>query len=54
MNLSRDEWIEMWEAVKKIEMYAESLVGKPRTKLGILEKVDGIKVQIQTVIGRME
>lgn len=53
MSLTREQWIEMWDSAKKIEVNANKLKSPP-TKQVILYEVKKIKEQIQEVIGQME
>ncbi len=56
MSLTRLEWEEMWQAVKKIER--ELMIMEPQSivtsRQFILHKLNIIKAKIQLVIGQME
>lgn len=53
MSLTRKEWEEMWETIKRIEHSNSTM--QPRTQ-ALLNQMDinRIKNQIQQVIGQME
>lgn len=53
MSLTRDEWIQMWYSIKRIEGYIDF---KPPSlnKNGIQKDVELIKEKIQSVVGQME
>lgn len=53
MSLTRAQWEDMWEIVKKIEANAKTLK-TPITRQRILNNVERIKSLIQLVIGQME
>lgn len=56
MSLTRNEWEEMWESIKRIEQMATITLNRLR-KIHILAidtEVVKIKKQIQSVIGQME
>lgn len=53
MSLTRAQWVEMWESIKSIEADAKILNSKV-VKKSILDEVQRIKEQIQSVIGQME
>jgi hypothetical protein len=48
MSLTRDEWVHLWEAIKRIEFNRKKKL-PPHT-----EDIDFIKEKIQQVIGQME
>lgn len=52
MSLTRAEWEEMWESIKKIEIL--STYSTIRLELAIKKETNKIKEQIQQVIGQME
>jgi hypothetical protein len=51
MTLSKDEWIRLWESIKKIEYV---LGGKTYITPAIYKEIEFIKEKIQQVIGPME
>lgn len=61
MSLTRDEWAEMWDSIKKIEFASKDLIS---TKIEfqnrrhysnlILREVKSIKDKIESVVGQME
>jgi hypothetical protein len=53
-SLTRDEWIEMWESVKRLERIANSLDFHNIRKQRILAETAKMKEKIQEVIGQME
>lgn len=53
MSLTRAQWTEMWDSVKKIEVNTTRLKSPP-TKQVTLYEVKKIKELIQSVIGQME
>lgn len=56
MSLTRDEWLEMWEAVKDIELaYNENAI-PPHSghRRSVKKAIVEIKKKIQQVIGQME
>lgn len=54
MSLTRNQWINMWEEIKKIERLTFSIHTTARKKEEILIEVGKIKGKIQEVIGQME
>lgn len=56
MSLTRDEWIDMWKAVKIIEYYAHFKKHgmAPGVRTIIRPEVARIKRLIESVIGQME
>lgn len=56
MSLTRNEWLEVWEAIKIIERTAVNLShnNSKQSKVVILRNSDRIKEKIQQVIGQME
>lgn len=53
MSLTRDEWVMMWNEIKRIE-YEVLKMRTNKKKSFILERIFYIKTQIQSVIGQME
>jgi len=53
MSLTRNEWIEMWNTVKRIE-YLTKKLRNSITRKKIINDLFYIKAQIQSVIGQME
>lgn len=55
MSLTRDEWVQMWNSVKRLESVVKNSfsLGNPNRKLA-LEEIEKVKQQIQSVIGQME
>lgn len=53
MSLTREQWVEMWKSIKKIEAQSYGLISEAKKKI-ILAEVKKIKKQIQEVIGQME
>jgi hypothetical protein len=55
MSLTRDEWLQMWESIKKIERLADYLYFTNLIRSNeIKRECEFIKKQIQSVIGQME
>lgn len=54
MSLTRAQWIEMWDSIKRIEDTAQKFLKAEPTKSAIKYEVGKIKVLIQFVIGQME
>lgn len=55
MPLTRDEWIEMWETLKKLEdCVLEGIPPHSGYKKAAIRQIEKIKKQIQSVIGQME
>lgn len=52
MSLTREQWLEMWISIKKIE--SEIYFFPMRNVRVMRPEVDKIKSQIQSVIGQME
>lgn len=53
MSLTRDEWVMMWNEIKRLE-YEVTLMPNSRRKTFMMERIFYIKAQIQSVIGQME
>lgn len=55
MSLTRDEWAQMWESIRKIERLADYLYFTNRLRsIEIKSEAQKIKNQIQSVVGQME
>lgn len=59
MSLTRDEWGQMWEAIKGIENLTNNVyIGKQLQTssyhLNLLKRIRFIKDKIQSVVGQME
>ena len=54
MSLTRDQWCEMWESIKRIEQISHNFLKAEPTKSAIKYEVNKIKTLIQDVIGKME
>lgn len=48
MSLTKEQWIEMWEAIKRIEYQAKE------NRIALRKDREVIKQMIQSVIGKME
>jgi hypothetical protein len=53
-SLTRDQWCEMWESIKRIEQISHNFLKAEPTKSAIKYEVNKIKTLIQDVIGKME
>lgn len=59
MSLSRDDWIEMWNTIKRIDslLLEQYERGRPFSFMRLskcLDETTKVKKQIQSVIGQME
>ena len=53
MSLTRTEWVEMWQSVKRME-WIVSRMRHSTNKDNMMREIRKIKEQIQSVIGQME
>lgn len=53
MSLTREEWVAMWNAIKRMQFQVERLKYSI-TKEKLLNEIFYMKAQIQQVIGQME
>lgn len=53
MSMTREEWVALWNAVKRMEYLANELPFSGRKKK-MLNEIHYMKAQIQAVIGQME
>jgi hypothetical protein len=60
MSLTRAEWLKMWRSLRYIEKYITAreiprteVFGK-QNRIEVIEEIDKIKEQIQSVVGQLE
>lgn len=55
MSLTREQWLEMWDKLKRVEKDVKFAVEMPLIKRQrVLNNLEHVKIQVQSVIGQME